>query len=237
MRRCGWTSSSSSGPWPGAAGKRSGCMPATCWRAATTTGWPPSASGSPGSRRRARAARPPAGTGPPLARRHPLRRAADRSGSAPRGYHRLLIGLCQASGDRARAVRAYHVCATTLERELGIAPSPETRPPTSPSCRPSSPNRNDGPGTSPLVGRDAERARLAAVWQAAASGHARLVLVTGEAGIGKTRLVDELRAQTGAVTVEARAYPGTARSHTGSPQRGSAPGRWQRACPGWIGPI
>ena len=42
-------------------------------------------------------------------------------------YHRLLIGLCQASGDRARVVRAYHVCATTLEDELGIEPAPETR--------------------------------------------------------------------------------------------------------------
>jgi DNA-binding SARP family transcriptional activator len=42
-------------------------------------------------------------------------------------YHRLLIGLCRASGDRARAVRAYHVCATTLEDELGIEPAPETR--------------------------------------------------------------------------------------------------------------
>jgi DNA-binding SARP family transcriptional activator len=41
--------------------------------------------------------------------------------------HRLLMRLCQASGDRARAVRAYHVCATTLESELGIEPSPETR--------------------------------------------------------------------------------------------------------------
>jgi DNA-binding SARP family transcriptional activator len=36
--------------------------------------------------------------------------------------HRLLIGLCRAAGDRARALRAYHVCVSTLERELGIEP-------------------------------------------------------------------------------------------------------------------
>ena len=41
--------------------------------------------------------------------------------------HRLLMQLCHAAGGRARAVRAYHVCATTLERELGIEPSRETR--------------------------------------------------------------------------------------------------------------
>src|SRR2546421_1128090 len=41
--------------------------------------------------------------------------------------HRLLMRLCRASGDRARAVRAYHSCAAALERELGIEPSPDTR--------------------------------------------------------------------------------------------------------------
>ncbi|MCQ0006881.1 AfsR/SARP family transcriptional regulator [Actinomadura madurae] len=41
--------------------------------------------------------------------------------------HRLLIRLCGEGGDRVRALRAYHVCATTLERELGVGPSPETR--------------------------------------------------------------------------------------------------------------
>ena len=129
-------------------------------------------------------------------------------------YHRLLIGLCQASGDRARAVRAYHVCATTLEDELGIEPAPETRVlyeslVAGAQADRASPHRvSRVPGTAPLVGRDDEQARLAAAWRAAASGHPRLVLVTGEAGIGKTRLVEELRAHTGAVTAEARGYPG-----------------------------
>jgi DNA-binding SARP family transcriptional activator len=130
--------------------------------------------------------------------------------------HRLLMQLCRASGDRARAVRAYHVCATALERELGIGPSPETRavyeslvataPAGTSRARPSA-ARATAPSMSPFVGRAYEQARLAAAWKAAASGRAQLVLVTGEAGAGKTRLVDELRAHAGAVTVEGRAYP------------------------------
>ena len=125
-------------------------------------------------------------------------------------YHRLLIRLCQASGDRARAVRAYHVCATTLEDELGIEPAPETRAVYEALIvggGQASVSRAKVPGTPPLVGRDDERARLVAAWHAAASGHPQLVLVTGEAGVGKTRLVDELRAHAGAVTAEARGYP------------------------------
>ena len=146
-------------------------------------------------------------------------------------YHRLLIRLCQASGDRARAVRAYHVCATTLEDELGIEPAPETRAVYEALIvggGQASVSRAKVPGTPPLVGRDDERARLVAAWHAAASGHPQLVLVTGEAGVGKTRLVDELRAHAGAVTAEAAATPPRARSPTGSPPRGSVPGRWPR---------
>jgi DNA-binding SARP family transcriptional activator/tetratricopeptide (TPR) repeat protein len=132
--------------------------------------------------------------------------------------HRLLMRLCHASGDRARAVRAYHACATTLERELGIEPSPETREVYESLVAPAQAAAGApeaGPAslaaasaaTSPFVGRAGERARLTALWRAAAAGRAQLVLVTGEAGVGKTRLVDELRAHAGAVTVEARAYP------------------------------
>ncbi len=44
-------------------------------------------------------------------------------------------------------------------------------------------------------GRDAERAQLRALWQSAASGMARVGVVTGEAGIGKSRLVAEVAAE------------------------------------------
>src|ERR687889_149410 len=43
-----------------------------------------------------------------------------------------------------------------------------------------------------LIGRDEARARLAAAVDAARAGHGSLVLVAGEAGVGKTRLVEEV---------------------------------------------
>ena len=112
--------------------------------------------------------------------------------------YRRLMRLHEACGDRARAVRAYHTCVDVLERELGVEPSPETRaayeellaaePPSTIAA--GSAART---GHSPFVGRLAERRRLAELWRASAGGQAHLALVTGEPGVGKTRLVDELR--------------------------------------------
>jgi tetratricopeptide (TPR) repeat protein len=44
----------------------------------------------------------------------------------------------------------------------------------------------------PFVGRDKELATLTECWERARAGEAQVVWVTGEAGIGKTRLLDEL---------------------------------------------
>ncbi len=48
----------------------------------------------------------------------------------------------------------------------------------------------------PLVGRDIEVDRMAASWRKARQGSGRVVLITGEPGIGKSRLVAELLAGT-----------------------------------------
>ncbi|WND39317.1 AAA family ATPase [Streptomyces sp. BB1-1-1] len=46
--------------------------------------------------------------------------------------------------------------------------------------------------SSPLVGREAELARLTGVLERARSGEARAVLIAGDAGVGKTRTLDEV---------------------------------------------
>jgi DNA-binding CsgD family transcriptional regulator len=47
-------------------------------------------------------------------------------------------------------------------------------------------------GSLPIVGRGAEQAGLSAAYARAAAGQAQLLLITGAAGIGKTRLAEEL---------------------------------------------
>jgi predicted ATPase len=48
-----------------------------------------------------------------------------------------------------------------------------------------------------LVGRDAEAAQLRAALERAATGRPAIVMVAGEAGVGKTRLVAELVGRAG----------------------------------------
>src|SRR5260370_21171707 len=62
----------------------------------------------------------------------------------------------------------------------------------------------------PLVGRPQEWAQMQEVWQASVAGRPHMVLLTGEAGIGKTRLAEELLdwvGRQGMTTAVARCYP------------------------------
>jgi DNA-binding NarL/FixJ family response regulator len=61
-----------------------------------------------------------------------------------------------------------------------------------------------------IVGRHEERRRLAAALQSAAQGAGSLVLVGGEAGVGKTRLADDLAATSGALVLRGAASHGGA---------------------------
>src|SRR5687768_11083492 len=89
--------------------------------------------------------------------------------------YRLLMRLHDARGDRARALRVYHLCAATLEGELGVEPSAATRDAyeallpreRTPAEAAGRAGRLGGP---PLVGRAPERARLTTLWRATERG-------------------------------------------------------------------
>lgn len=137
--------------------------------------------------------------------------------------YRQLMRLHTLLGDRAAALRAYHTCARLLERELGAEPSAMTQEvyealTRSEHASESQPVSQTGQRVqAPLQGRKAEWRQLQQLWQSATGGSAglqmgspRLVLLTGEAGIGKTRLASELElwvSRLGQVTASARCYP------------------------------
>lgn len=111
--------------------------------------------------------------------------------------HQSLMRLHGLIGDRAGALRAYERCETLLRRELGVEPGIATRrmrdqisragrPPHSASEVPA---RSSEPA---LIGRDPQWKRLLEIWREVLQGRASFVTVTGEAGIGKTRLIEEL---------------------------------------------
>lgn len=125
--------------------------------------------------------------------------------------YRRLMRLYALVGDRPGALRTYHACATVLQRELEVEPSPATRKEYEALLNVETP-RPAPPATAghvPLVGRQAEWTRLQSLWSAATQGEAHLVVLEGEAGIGKTRLAEELvhwAGQRGMATASARCY-------------------------------
>lgn len=136
-----------------------------------------------------------------LVRRDPLNEA----------HHRLLVEAYRAAGDRASAIRAYHDCVTLLRQELGVMPSEATHDAYTRLLADTADRMDttDTNVTAPFVGRARELGELTRRWRDTATGGASLVLVTGEPGIGKTRLVEELAARCardGALVVSARCY-------------------------------
>jgi DNA-binding SARP family transcriptional activator/tetratricopeptide (TPR) repeat protein len=107
---------------------------------------------------------------------------------------RHVMRLHVLNGDRAAALRAYQNCVTVLQRELGVEPGPVTRQVYEQLLDYQQPLLTTLPltGALGLVGRTAEWTRLQTTWRSAALGCPQLVLITGEAGIGKTRLAEEL---------------------------------------------
>jgi DNA-binding SARP family transcriptional activator/tetratricopeptide (TPR) repeat protein len=132
--------------------------------------------------------------------------------------HRLLMEIHEAAGNPAEALRAFEDLRSLLREELGTTPGPaamtvfervlrgEPAPVRRVAERPATgapgwePNRWPAPLASAvdrhaLVGRSVELAYLARCWREAADGQRALVLLAGDAGIGKTRTAAELAAR------------------------------------------
>ena len=121
-------------------------------------------------------------------------------------------------GERATALHLYQQCAALLKKELGIQPSAATRAAYREilDLDAEAPVIPAPPRTVvyPLIGRNAEWHALLNAWRAAAAGRPRLFLIRGEAGIGKSRLAEELVDWCGLrsiTTVTARCYAGEGR--------------------------
>jgi DNA-binding SARP family transcriptional activator len=128
--------------------------------------------------------------------------------------YQWLIRLQALAGDRAGAIQAYRQCAEMLRNDLGAEPSAETRTAYERILGGSTEQAGEEPRNSrdlppALVGRQPEWARLRAAWTERAREGLHFALIAGEAGIGKSRLAEELltfaRAQ-GFATAKSRAY-------------------------------
>jgi DNA-binding SARP family transcriptional activator len=118
--------------------------------------------------------------------------------------HRQLMQCLAWNGDRTEALRQFRECAAVLDRELGVSPLPETRDlyeqilegrePQAPAGRVvatplAASHLSVNPSVATFVGRDQELAALDRARQ-------RLIMITGEEGIGKTRLIDQWLARS-----------------------------------------
>jgi predicted ATPase/DNA-binding SARP family transcriptional activator len=149
--------------------------------------------------------------------------------------HRWLMQLYAWAGQRSAALRQYRECVRVLEGELGVSPLEDTTrvyeaimennlppPPDLARERSSIPRTEEREFSSagepsirprhdePLVGREEEWGSLLRAYDASGTaGH--VVVLEGEAGIGKTRLAEEFvdyAAGRGSVTIASRCYPG-----------------------------
>ncbi len=144
--------------------------------------------------------------------------------------HRQLMQIYAWAGQASAAARQYKECTRILEEELGVPPMPETTQlniEIREHSLPAMPGLIDTPApaafqpppapslptpTLPLVGRKQEFHDLERYYTGTGEG-GYLMVVEGEAGIGKTRLADEFLSQArlnGVITLTARCYSGEA---------------------------
>lgn len=120
--------------------------------------------------------------------------------------YRRLMQLQLAAGDRTAALQTYERCRDVLQEEMDISPSPETEALAVRARKAHLPRQAGETGTGggrpaappfargPMVGRESAFASLVEGSHQAARGRPQFITLTGEAGIGKTRLAQEFLA-------------------------------------------
>jgi DNA-binding SARP family transcriptional activator len=141
--------------------------------------------------------------------------------------HRALMALYARSGQREAALRQYRECVHILDEELGVAPLPETtalyeairenrlvdsEQLTVDNHQLPTVNYQLSTPKVPFVGRRDELARLRQIYEQVGPD-GRFLVVEGEAGVGKTRLVAEFLAEflatlPATTVISARCYEG-----------------------------
>ena len=137
--------------------------------------------------------------------------------------YRRLMRLHFAAGDRYAALHAYDTCRARLSTDMQTEPTPETVALASRMRAVAPPRRKEAhalhtaPGAfspallldGPFLGRTTELSLLIKAYHTAQRGQTQVVLLQGEAGIGKTRLAKEFLAwaeMEGADVLQGRAF-------------------------------
>ncbi|MBI1743069.1 AAA family ATPase [Candidatus Acetothermia bacterium] len=136
--------------------------------------------------------------------------------------HRELMYLYYALGDRNAALQQYHECERILKSELNIEPLPETKALYHKIEERASPAHLEKMAVharelirrypelgAPFVGRADEWQQLVTAWDETNQGKGRALFVAGEAGVGKSRLVQEFMnyvSNQGALILNGRSY-------------------------------
>lgn len=131
--------------------------------------------------------------------------------------YRWLMHLHSLNGDRAGALYVYHQCNRLLYKELGIQPDSLTQSTYQQILHMGNiqllPLSAVGSYDPPLIGRSEQWGRLLDCWRGVVSGNlsSQCVLISGEAGIGKSCLVLEFAAfarRQGASVASCECYSG-----------------------------
>ncbi|WP_420641582.1 ATP-binding protein [Candidatus Leptofilum sp.] len=147
--------------------------------------------------------------------------------------HRLLMKLYAQSGQQAAALQQYKKCAALLAEELAVTPEPETdalheaiqmrqwhMPPLPESARPTNivPTEQLMPAqpAAPFVAREGELERLHQALDEAMNGRFQTLFLTGEAGQGKTALLQAFTHQAVAAHPSLAVASGSCNAYTGS---------------------